>query len=322
MLETNVHYPTDANLLADAARKVIQLTNRLSNALGLDGWRKAHDWHSRLKSAQRTFEKTASKGGANKPQRIQSTAQSYLQIALQVEAKVHDSLNTLRIQPLTPTQILQLDEIVTYQGHLIQHIDLLERRVIQGQTIPHEEKIFSIFEPHTELIKKGKVMPPVEFGHRLLISSEQHGFIIDYKIMVGGSEHAEAIPAADRLLERFGAGHIASHSFDKGFSSNEDRELISLYIPLVIMPKSGAKNTAEKERENDKKWKKLRHAHSAVESDINSLEQHGLNRCPDKGWRGYTRYTGLGVLAYNLHKLGAKLLSEASEAERKRKQAA
>jgi hypothetical protein len=322
VLETNVHYPTDANLLADAARKAIQLISRLCNTLGLLGWRKFDNWQCRLKSAQRTFEKTASKGGANKPQRVQSTAQSYLDIALQVEAKIDQSLNQLRTQPLSPVQILQLDEIVKYQDYLIQHIDLLERRVIQGQTIPHEEKIFSIFEPHTELIKKGKVMPPVEFGHRLLVSTEQHGFILDYKIMLGGSEHAEAIPAADRLLERFGVGEIASHSFDKGFSSTEDRELISLYIPLVIMPKSGAKNAEEKARESDKKWCARRHAHSAVESDINCLEQHGLNRCPDKGWRGYTRYVGLGVLAYNLHKIGAKLLQRASAAERKRNQAA
>jgi transposase, IS5 family len=248
VLETNVHYPTDANLLADAARKAIQLTSRLSNALDLDGWRKASDWQSRLKSAQRTFEKTASKGGPNKHQRVQSTAQSYLGIAHQVETKVNDSINTLRIQPLTPVQILQIEQIIYFQDHLIKHIDLLERRVIQGETIPHEEKIFSLFEPHTELIKKGKVMPPIEFGHRLLISTEAHGFILDYKIMVGGSEHAEAIPAADRLLQRFGAGSIASHSFDKGFSSNEDRELISLYIPLVIMPKSGAKRRPTNQR--------------------------------------------------------------------------
>lgn len=322
VLETNVHYPTDANILADAARKSIQLTSRLCHALDLDGWRKFDNWQSRVKSAQRTFEKTASKGGPNKPQRIQSTAKSYLDIATEVEAKVNDSLNRLRTQPLTLVQILQLNEIVKYQDYLSKHIDLLERRVLKGETIPHEAKIFSIFEPHTELIKKGKVMPPIEFGHRLLVSTEQHGFIIDYKIMVGGSEHAEAIPAVDRLLQRFGEGVIASHSFDKGFSSNEDRELIGLYIPLVIMPKSGAKNALEKERESGKKWKKLRYAHSAVESDINCLEQHGLNRCPDKGWGGYTRYVGLGVLAYNLHKIGAHLLRQAREQERKRTQAA
>lgn len=159
-------------------------------------------------------------------------------------------------------------------------------------------------------------MPPVEFGHRLLISTEQHGLIVDYKIMGPGSETAEAVPNADRLLERFGAGSIASLSFDKGFSSAGDRELIALYIPEVIMPKKGRKSQNEQERESTPRWKQLRNRHSAVESNINSLEHHGLNRCPDKGFAGYQRYVGFGVLAYNLHKIGAKLL-EKQRGERK-----
>jgi hypothetical protein len=194
----------------------------------------------------------------------------------------------------------------------------VERRLLRGETIPHAEKYFSLFEEHTELIKKGKVRPPVELGHRLLISTEQHGLILDYKIMKGGGEPAEVVPTADRLLQHFGKEGqdiIASMSFDKGFSNAEDRELLELYIPQVIMPKKGKKNEDEQSRENEKSWKKLRHAHSAIESNINCLEHHGLNRCPDKGWHGYQRYVGLGVLAYNLHKIGALLLNQEAETE-------
>jgi transposase, IS5 family len=205
-----------------------------------------------------------------------------------------------------------LTQVVYFQDHLIRHIDLLERRILQGESIPHGEKVFSLFEPHTGMINKGKQNPSVEFSHRLLISTEQHGFIIDYKIMGSGSEHAEAVGVADRILAKFGEGSIASMSFDKGFSSREDLELIELYVPLVIMPKRGKKNEAEQAREKSPKWKRLRDKHSAVESDINCLEQHGMDRCPDKRWRGYQRYVGLGVLAYNLHKIGAKLLAKAA----------
>src|SRR5439155_753215 len=65
---------------------------------------------------------------------------------------------------------------------------------------------------------------------------------------------------------------------------------------------------AEQEREDKPSFRKLRYRHHAVESDINCLEHHGLNRCPDKGLHGYKRYVGLGVLAYNLHKIGNELL--------------
>jgi IS5 family transposase len=146
---------------------------------------------------------------------------------------------------------------------------------------------------HTELIKKGKTMPPVEFGHRLLVSTDQFQLVVDYRVM----EEAEIIPVADRLLNRFGEGSLASLSTDKGFSSKEDRELFELYIDKVMMPKKGRKNMLEKERDREPRWLKLKDQHSEVESNINSLEHHGLDRSLDKGLNGYKRYAGLGILA-------------------------
>ena len=77
------------------------------------------------------------------------------------------------------------------------------------------------------------------------------------------------------------------------------------------MPKRGRKNAAETQRESGKKFVALRQQHSAVESEINSLEHHGLNRCLDVGLAGYLRYAGLGVLSYNLHVIGRELLARA-----------
>jgi IS5 family transposase len=102
---------------------------------------------------------------------------------------------------------------------------------------------------------------------------------------------------------------VASISFDKGFTRTADRELLSLYVPTVVMPKRGRKNAAETQRESAKQFVALRHQHSAVESEINSLEHHGLNRCLDVGLEGYQRYVGYGVLNYNLHIIGRELLA-------------
>jgi hypothetical protein len=84
---------------------------------------------------------------------------------------------------------------------------------------------------------------------------------------------------------------------------------LSLYVPEVVMPKRGKKTAAETERESEKKFAALRRAHSAVESDINSLEHHGLNRCLDVGLQGYLRYVGYGVMSCNLHQIGRELLA-------------
>ena len=102
---------------------------------------------------------------------------------------------------------------------------------------------------------------------------------------------------------------MASLSFAKGFTRTADRELLSLYVPEVVMPKRGKKNAAETERESGKKFVALRQQHSAVESEINSLEHHGLNRCLDVGIEGYRRYVGCGEMSYNLHVIGRELLA-------------
>ena len=125
----------------------------------------------------------------------------------------------------------------------------------------------------------------------------------------------QSIGVADRLLGRYGAGSIASLSFDKGFTRAEDRDLLALFIPQVVMPKRGKKSQAETAAESDKKFVKLRRQHNAVESDINALEHHRLDRCLDVGLEGYQRYVGYGVLAYNLHVIGRQLLAQRRAAE-------
>jgi len=80
-------------------------------------------------------------------------------------------------------------------------------------------------------------------------------------------------------------------------------------VPEVVMPKRGKKNAAEIQRESAKQFVALRKQHSAVESEINSLEHHGLNRCLDVGLEGYLRYVGCGVMSYNLHVIGRALLA-------------
>ena len=139
----------------------------------------------------------------------------------------------------------------------------------------------------------------------------QHELVQDYDVPVGGADVDQSLPVAGRLLGRYGAGSIASLRYDKGFTRAEDRDLLSLYVPTVVMPKRGKKNAAETQRESQRQWVSLRRQHSAVESDINALEHHGLNRCLDVGLEGYRRYVGYGVMSYNLHVIGRELLARA-----------
>ena len=274
----------------------------------LAGWRKAKEWRRQLKNCERVASRIVYGGGPNKEARVKRAVRKYLSVGRALAAKVNASLLELCEQPVDEAHWEALEY---FHRMVAKHLDLVERRLLQEETIPACEKVFSPFEPHTEWIQKGKQRPNVELGHRLLIATDQHHLIQDYAVPVGQADVDQSVPVADRLLGRYGAGSLASLSFDKGFTRTQDRELLSLYVPQVVMPKRGKKNAAETERESEKKFVALRKQHSAVESEINSLEHHGLNRCPDVGLQGYRRYVGYGVMSYNLHVIGRELLARA-----------
>ena len=307
-LETDVHFPTDLNLLWDAGRKCVDLIEKYRGQFGyqLPGWRKAKAWRRQLKRCERSTSQIVYRGGPNKEARVKRAVRDYLGVGHELCAKVHARLLDLCDQPVDAAHWAALEY---FHRMLAKHRDLVQRRLLNEETIPAHEKVFSRFEPHPEWIQKGKQRPNVERGHRLLIATDQHPLIQDDDTPVGEADVDQSIPVADRLLGRYGAGSLASLSFDKGFTRTQDREWLSLYVPTVVMPKRGKKNAAELEGENDPKFVALRQQHSAVESEINSLEHHGLNRGLDVGLPGYLRYVGYGVLSYHLPVIGRELLA-------------
>jgi hypothetical protein len=307
VLETDVHFPTDLSLLWDAGRKCLDWVEKFRRCgYALPGWRKAKDWRRQLKNLQRTASQIVYRGGPNKEARVKQAVREYLAVGRALAAKVQQSL--LELCDLS-ADVPRWEQLEYFHRMLTKHLDLVARRLLNEETIPAHEKVFSLFEPHTEWIQKGKQRPNVELGHKLLLATDQHQLIQDYAVLLGEAEVDQSIPVTDRLLGRYGAGSVASLSFDKGFTRTADRELLSLYVPEVVMPKRGKKNAAETKRESEKKVVALRRQHSAVESEINSLEHHGLNRCLDVGIEGYQRYVGCGVLSYNLHVIGRELLA-------------
>jgi len=304
VVESNVHFPTDYNLLWDSGRKCIDILDKfLKKHHGMTGWRKLPFWYRDLKNAMRALGQVGKAGGKDKALRLMKAATDYLKKARLFLAKLEKGKLTL---PLCDAQDLALQiELEYYQSMLVKHIDLVERRLIKGETIPHEEKLFSIFETYTEWITKGKQNPSVELGKNFQITTDQFNLIVDCKIMENQVDKTTVTDLADRVLNKF---KVASWSFDKGFYSKDNKGILELYISHLVMPKKGKLNQAEKAQESQPKFKKTRNQHSAVESNINELEHRGLDRCPDRGYAHFKRYVGLGVCAYNLHKIGAELL--------------
>jgi len=304
-VESNVHFPTDYNLLWDSARKCLDMVDKfLKKYPEIHGWRKKGDWYRQMKNSMRAVGKVSSSGGKGKEQRIKQAVRYYLSKARVFQDKVERSKEDFPTKD-TMDIVLHL-ELDRYMEFLNKFIDLLDRRVLKGEQIPHEEKIFSIFEEYTEWITKGKLRPNVELGKKLAITTDQYHLIIDYRIMENQSDSAMVKPIAEDLT---GLYNIRSWSFDKGYWRKDNKALLDECVEKVIMPKKGKCNKQEQEEENQRQFKLLRNKHSAVESNINELECRGLDRCPDRGYNHFKRYVGLAVAAYNLRRIGQELIA-------------
>lgn len=303
VVESNVHFPTDYNLLWDSARKCIDMVTKLQEKYSLPGWRKINDWRSNLKNMMRALGRASASGGKGKQERLTSATKKYLTKAKSLYKKLENSKGNY--PQIDLEDMIVVMELEQFMQLLFKHIELLERRVIKGEEIPHKEKMFSIFEQYTEWVTKGKMRPNVELGKKVTITTDQYNMIVDYQIMENQSD-SEIVP---ELAERIFSQHtVKSWSFDKGYWHKKNKAILVENVEHLVLPKKGKCNKTESEEEHSPIFKKFRHKHSAVESNINELENRGLNRCPDKGYRNFKRYVGLAVCAYNLRKIGEYLI--------------
>ncbi len=196
-----------------------------------------------------------------------------------------------------------IEEIESYIAHADRQMDQIRRRVIGGEIIPHHEKVFSVFENHTEWIRKGKAGVPVELGLRVCILEDQYGFILHHHVMEHQTDDQVAFFMVEKAKVRFPA--LNQCSFDKGFHTLQNQLKLKMLLDEVILPKKGRLSHEQKLHESRHEFIQARHQHSAVESAINALEVHGLDVCPDRAPDGYKRYVALAIVSRNIQKLGA-----------------
>lgn len=328
MVETNVHYPTDINLLFDAIRKVVTLTAVLSILLNLTDWRQSK--HN-LKTIKRLFRKaqqlkrSTSKKPEKKEQReklIIEAHQQYVDTVQEFSDKARTTIDTIDMSALPiDASLLQISakvmEIEIYLQHVERQIDQIRRRVIENEKISHDEKVFSIFQDHTEWVNKGKAGVPVELGLRVCVLEDQYGFILNHMVMQKQTDDKVAVPMIAQALDTF--PELNSCSFDKGFHSPGNQKKLRDILDTVVLSRKGKLSKANKEREHSEDFINIRHQHSAIESAINALEVHGLDMCPDHGLHGFERYVSLAVLARNIQQLGVKLRRIELEKQRKKR---
>ena len=323
VLETHVHYPTDINLLWDAMRKIITLTAQWCECLGLSNWRQ-HAYNLRqVKRLMRTAQnKKRSKAKSAEQVRknldlIIRAHQDYVDVAQGYLDKARQTLALIERRGLSDAlDVGKKVQIEGFMAHAVRQIDQIGRRVMLGEVIAHSEKVFSIFQRHTEWISKGKAGVPVELGVKVCILEDQHRFILHHQVMQQQTDDQITLEMVAQAKKRF--PRLNACSFDKAFHSPANQMALKEQLERVILPRKGKLSRQAQQQEQAPDFVKARRAHSAVESAINALEVHGLDVCPDHGIEGFKRYVALAVVARNIHRIGAILWQHDQEREQRK----
>src|SRR5664280_1425926 len=301
VLKTHVHFPTDISLLHDATRVLIRICVQWSLQHALPEWRLHKHNLSKFKGLYRKLQKLKHSTSKNedikaaKALEIKQAYQDYIDLAGFYLERTKASILTLTTDYKIPDVLLT--DLRTFSLHAERQIDQIRRRAIQGETIPHDEKVLSLFQSHTEWISKGKAGVPVELGLRVCIMEDSQGFILHSLVMQNTTDDKVAVPMVKATQAKFPSFNACS--FDKGFHSPANQTDLKAVIEQVVLPKKGKLSKAEQEREYAPEFKQAKKQHSAVESAINALEVHGLDKCFDHGIDAFERYVGLAVLSRN-----------------------
>ncbi len=285
-------------------RKAIELTGKLFESCDDSSWRQYHHNIKKIKKFYRKAQCSKKSRSINAEKGIKNSHREYIKESELFLDKVIESLDFLdKERDLSLIDRAKIEEIYSYIKHAKRQIGQIDERVLKNNVIPHKEKVFSIFEPHTEWIMKGKTGEPVELGLRIGVIEDQYQFLLHHRVMKKETDDRVAVEMVKRTKEKFPG--MNSISYDRGFYSKENREELSKILPNVALPKKGKLSNIDKEIQDSDSYKYAKKKHSAVESAINALDVHGLDKCLDHADQGFERYVAVGIVSRNLQRIGA-----------------
>src|SRR5712672_3364362 len=312
VVETDIHHPTDNTLLWDVVRVVTRLVGRLAKALKM---RRIKGFRDRRRSAHRRMYEIQRMTTRQRQERQTTIYRALIGIAEDVVASAKTALEktaTMRGKDLFAAMAIDdiRDEIAHYYGLGSCVIDQARRRVLEGEQVPNAEKIYSIFEAHTDLIKRGKVRTPVEFGHKVFLAESAQGLITQYEVLKGNPvDEIHVAPSLERHLESFGRAPELYGS-DRGFFSEQNvASCAQEGVTVVCIPQRGGKKTPEREAyEKSADFKAGQRFRAGIEGRISVLFRgRGMKRCLAEGHERFELWVAAAVLANNLMNVAALL---------------
>ena len=311
VVETNIHFPTESSLIYDGIRKIIPLCVDLATELGDSGWRQSQHLLKKVKYLARNISRVSASKNAHKNDALESLYYDLLQrVGLIIERA--ESLRKLAESGgASLSSFTRAKQLATWIDLTSQVCDTANRRVLLGETVPNSEKLFSLFETHTQLYRRGKAGEPNQFGRLFLVFEDAAGFISHYHLMDREAQDADVIVDQTRVAQRKHGGEIETASFDRGFHSPKNVDQLQEIVDLACVAPKHPGQYAACMSNATVEFRNARKRHSGIESAIGALQcGNGLKRCRDHSEIGFERYLGLGILGRNIHVLGKLAIAQ------------
>jgi len=317
VVETDIHHPTDNTLLWDVVRVVTRLVGRLAKALKM---RRIKGFRDRRRSAHRRMYEIQ-RMTTRQRQECQTTIyRALIGIAEEVVASAKTALDkTSKLRGKSLAAAMMIDALREQIAHYCdlgkRVINQARRRVLEGQQVPNAEKIYSIFEPHTDLIKRGKVRTPVEFGHKVFLAESAKGLITQYEVLKGNP--ADEVHVAPSLKRHRRAFRRAPELYgaDRGFFSEQNvAACVQGAVNTICIPQRGGSKTPQRQvYERSAAFKQGQRFRAGIEGRISVLMRgRGMKRCLAEGAERFALFVGAAVLANNLMIVAALLTKRSS----------
>lgn len=305
VVQTPIHYPTDSSLLLDGVRTLGRLIRRARPVLGERLGQARDAFRTRTRSARRHLQRIhrlARRKGEAAVAEQRTAYQRLCQVARRVVRQAEQVRQGLT-SALAPAHAARLTTELERLLPLVQRvIAQAERRVLHGQVVPAEEKVVSLFEPHTAVLPRHKAGATVEFGRKLWLAEVDGGIVAQARVLEGAPPDApEVLPTLVQHQRQFGRLPDLLTG-DRGCSTGTvRRQVAAAGVRRVALPHTGPPTTASRARERCRWFQRGYRWRAGIEGRIGHLQrQYGLDRCPDHGEAGLQRWIGWGVLTHNL----------------------
>lgn len=309
MVETNIHAPTDSHLLEDCVRVIGRTLQRAKEVISEQTELADEVFRNRIRSARKTARQIRRMIARQK----EAGKQAYRKLVKITQQSVSQAKQVLEALEENNQQLVQRlkDTLETFIPRVEQVIGQTIRRVFQDEKVPADEKLVSIFEPHTAIIRRGKAGKPVEYGRKIWLDEVDGGIITRWDVLDGNaSDKLQWVPSLDAHQQIFGKPPTQA-SADRGvFSTDNETEAKNRGIKRVVLPKPGKKSEKRRQHEKQPWFRRARKWHNGVEGRISVLKRcYNLDRCLNHGQDGFQRWIGWGVIAHNLNKVGSTIVA-------------